>query len=182
MPPHPENGHGSCLNLSLRELGNIENEGLAMHTQDTIRTLNRLIQTCRDGEEFCRVAGESVDSVGLRPLFKFRSDEWGRQGDELQALVLLLGGDPATLGTAGAQVLRGWMKLKALIFGRGDLSVLCLWQASQQRALERYEEALSGYLPQRIRRTVSLQADRVLDRAEQIATLRDQYSVHSQGA
>ena len=170
------------LELKSRERRNIENEGVGMHTQDTIRTLNRLIQTCRDGEEFCRAAGESVDSVGLRPLFNFRREEWGRQGDELQALVLLLGGDPATFGTAGAQLLRGWVKLKALVFGRSDLSVLSLWQASQQRALERYEEALSGYLPQRIRRTVGLQADRVMDRAEQIATLCDRYSVHSQGA
>jgi hypothetical protein len=48
--------------------------------------------------------------------------------------------------------------------------------------LARYEEALSGYLPQRIRRTVSLQADRVLDRAEQIETLRDRFMIHSQGA
>jgi uncharacterized protein (TIGR02284 family) len=159
-----------------------ENEGVAMHTQDTIRTLNRLIQTCRDGEEFCRAAGESVDSIELRPLFRFRSEEWGRQGDELQALVLLLGGDPATFGTAEAQVLRGWMKLKALIFGRSDLSVLEQWRAAQQHALARYEEALSGYLPQRIRRTVSLQADRVLDRAEQIEIIRDRFMVHSQGA
>jgi uncharacterized protein (TIGR02284 family) len=153
-----------------------------MHTQDTIRTLNRLIQTCRDGEDFCRVAGESVDSVGLRPLFRFRSEEWGRQGDELQALVLLLGGEPASFGTAGAQILRGFMKLKALIFGRSDHSVLDLWQSFQQHAVERYEEALSGYLPQRIRRTVSLQADRVMDRSEQVGNLRDRYAIHSQGA
>jgi uncharacterized protein (TIGR02284 family) len=170
------------LKLSQESVETDENEGVAMHTQDTIRTLNRLIQTCRDGEEFCRAASESVDSIKLRPLFRFRSEEWGRQGDELQALVLLLRGDPATFGTAEAQVLRGWMKLKALIFGRSDLSVLEQWRVAQQHALARYEEALSGYLPQRIRRTVSLQADRVLDRAEQIETIRDRFMVHSQGA
>jgi uncharacterized protein (TIGR02284 family) len=153
-----------------------------MHTRDVIRTLNLLIQTCRDGEAFCRVAGECAHNVELRPLFGFRREEWGRQGDELQALVLLLGGDPAMLGTAGAEALRGWMKLKALVFGRDDASLLALWQATQQRALERYEEALSGYLPQRIRRTVSLQADRVMDRADQMANLRDRYSIHSQSA
>jgi uncharacterized protein (TIGR02284 family) len=153
-----------------------------MHTQGTIRTLNRLIQTCRDGEEFCRVAGDSVDSVGLRPLFRFRSEEWGRQGDELQALVLLLGGEPARSGTLTAPLSRGWMKLKAALFGRCDLAVLEEWRTAQRYALERYEEALRGYLPQRIRRTVSLQADRVMDRCEQVENLRDQYSIHSQGA
>jgi uncharacterized protein (TIGR02284 family) len=153
-----------------------------MHTQDTIRALNRLIQVCRDGEEFCRVAGESVDSTGLRPLFRFRSEEWGRQGDELQALVLLLGGEPATSGTMGAPVLRAWIKLKAALLGRCDLAVLEEWRSAQQDALARYDEVLSGYLPQRIRRTVSLQADRVMDRREQIESLRDRYSIRSQGA
>jgi uncharacterized protein (TIGR02284 family) len=160
----------------------VEIKGVAMHTRDTIRTLNRLIRTCRDGEAFCRLAGDFVDSIELRPLFRFRGEEWGRQGDELQALVLLLGGDPAMSGAASAQALRGWMKLKALVFGRSDLSILALWQAAQQQALAGYEEALSGYLPQRIRRTVSLQADRVMDRATQIANLRDRYSIHSQSA
>lgn len=160
----------------------IRNEGVAMHTQDTIRTLNRLIETCREGEEFCRAAGESVDSAALRPLFRFRSEEWGRQGDELQALVLLLGGEPVTSGTLSAQAARAWMKLKAAMFGRCDLAVLEEWQHAQRVALTRYEEALGGYLPQRIRRTVSLQADRVMDRCEQIENVRDQYSIHSQGA
>lgn len=153
-----------------------------MHTQDIIRALNRLIQVCRDGEHFCRAAGESVQSAELRPLFRFRCEEWGRQGDELQALVLLLGGDPATSGTAAAGVSRAWMKLKAVLFGRCDGAVLEEWHDAQHHALERYAEALNGYLPQRIRRTVSLQTDHIMDRHAQIETLRDQHSVHSQGA
>jgi uncharacterized protein (TIGR02284 family) len=160
----------------------MRNEEVAMRTQETIRTLNRLIQTCRDGEEFCRVCGEAVDGMGLKSLLRYRSEEWGRNGDELQALVLLLGGEPATSGTPGARILRSWITLKAAIFGPGDLSVLENWEQQQQNALDRYEEALGGYLPERIRRTVSLQADRIVDRTDQIGGLRDQYTIHSQGA
>jgi len=61
-----------------------------MRTQATIRTLNTLIRACRDSEELCAVCGDSVESAGLRSLLRYRSEEWGRQGDELQALVLLL--------------------------------------------------------------------------------------------
>src|SRR5690606_22613895 len=149
-----------------------------MRTQETIRTLNKLIQTCRDGEELCRACGEAVDSPGLRTLLRYRSEEWGRQGDELQALVLLLGGEPAVGGTHAARVLRAWFAVEAAIGGPSGLPMLESWQRDQQRALDRYEEALSGYLPERIRRTVSLQADRVVDRYEQIGGLREQYAIH----
>ncbi|MEP7247042.1 MAG: DUF2383 domain-containing protein, partial [Gammaproteobacteria bacterium] len=66
-----------------------------MRTQATIRILNRLIRTCRDGEDVCGACSDATESPGLRSLMRYRSEEWGRQGDELQALVLLLGGKPA---------------------------------------------------------------------------------------
>lgn len=153
-----------------------------MRTQETIRTLNKLIKTCRDGEELCRACGDTADSPGLRTLLRYRSEEWGRQGDELQALVLLLGGEPAVSATPAAKMLRMWLTAKMAIVGPSDPSILEVWQRAQHRALDHYEEALSGYLPERIRRTVSLQADRIMDRFEQIGGLREQYSIHSQGA
>jgi uncharacterized protein (TIGR02284 family) len=153
-----------------------------MRTQETIRTLNRLIRTCRDGEDLCRIYSESVESAGLRTLLRFRSEEWARQGDELQALVLLLGGEPATYGSLGARLASAWTSLRTAVFGATDLPVLEQWQRVQQHSLDRYEEALSGYLPERIRRTVSLQADRVVDRFEQISALHGQYAVQSQTA
>lgn len=153
-----------------------------MRTQETIRTLNRLIRTCRDGERFCRVGMAAAESAGLRALLRYRSEEWGRQGDELQALVLLLDGEPATAGTPAARMRCAWTALRAATFGPSDLPVVEQWQRLQQRALDRYEEALDGYLPERIRRTVQLQAERVLERCDQIGALRGQCAIHSHGA
>ena len=153
-----------------------------MRTQETIRTLNRLIQVCRDGEQICRACAEAAESSDLRVTLRSRSDEWGRQGDELQALVLLLGGEPATTGTMHALASRAWLSLKVAVFGRRDLLVLEQWQRAQQRALDRYAEALSGHLPGRIRRSVSLQAGRVTDRYDQIIGLRERYATQSHGA
>ena len=153
-----------------------------MRTQATIRTLNKLIRTCRDSEELCGVCADAVESPGLRSLLRYRSEEWGRQGDELQALVLLLGGKPATSATLYAHARASWLGLKGALLGPSDLAAIEVWQQSQRMGLHRYDEALGSYLPERIRRTVSLQANRVLDRSEKIGMLRGQYTLRSQSA
>ena len=153
-----------------------------MHTQHTIVTLNRLTRICRDGEDFCRVCSARLESPGLSGLLRLRSEEWGRLGDELQALVLLLGGEPATAGTFGARARRMWMALRMVLLGASEMGCVEEWHNMQQAALERYEEAIGGYLPERIRRTLALQADRISDRAEDIGTLRGRYAIRSQSA
>ena len=153
-----------------------------MRTQATIRILNKLIRTCRDAEEVCGICSDTVDSAGLRSLLRYRSEEWGRQGDELQALVLLLGGDPATSATAYGRVAAAWLGFKTALLGTSDLAGIEAWQATQHRGLERYQDALNGYLPERIRRTLSLQADRILDRSEKLDMLRGEYTLQSPDA
>ena len=63
-----------------------------------------------------------------------------------------------------------------------DLAAIEVWQQVQRRGMDRYDEALASYLPERIRRTVALQANRILDRSEKIGMLRGEYALHSQGA
>ena len=152
-----------------------------MRTQATIRILNRLIRTCRDGEEICGACSDATESSGLRSLLRYRSEEWGRQGDELQALVLLLGGTPAVSSNASANLLATWLVVRTALLGRSDAEALELWSRVQRRGLERYEMALNGYLPERIRRTVSLHSRRVLDRSEKIGILRGEYEMPAHG-
>jgi uncharacterized protein (TIGR02284 family) len=153
-----------------------------MRTQDTIRTLNRLIRACRDGEEFCELCGDAVQSPDLGSILRYRAQEWGRQGDELQALVLLLDGEPATAGGATALVLRTWLLARAVVLGPSDVAVLDHWRRLHERALDAYEDAIGGYLPERIRRTLSLQADRVAERLEHIERVCAQRGAQPHGA
>jgi uncharacterized protein (TIGR02284 family) len=143
-----------------------------MHKQDTIRILNRLTRVCRDGEAFCRVGARSRVRKELRALLRNRSEEWGRLGDELQALVLLLNGEPALSGTFAAAARRGWLAVRTALFGSAEATVVEAWEHMQREASERYAAAMSGYLPERIRRTISLQGDRISDRCDQIGSLR----------
>jgi len=153
-----------------------------MRTQDTIRTLNRLIGVCRDGEEFCESCGDVVQSPDLGSILRYRAQEWGRQGDELQALVLLLDGEPARAGGTTALALRSWLLARAVILGPSDIAVLDHWRRLYERALAAYEDAIGGYLPERIRRTLTLQADRVAERLEHIERVCAQRGAHPRSA
>ena len=147
-----------------------------MRTADTIRTLNNLIRTCRDAESLCGVWGETAESAHLRHRLCHRSEEWGRQGDELQALVLLLGGEPARAATAIAGGQGIWEGVRTMILGRSDSRALDGCEQTQQYALGRYEEALGGYLPERIRRTIGLQARQISARCDRISEPRGHFA------
>lgn len=148
--------------------------------QKTIRTLNQLTRVCRDGEESCRVCGARAASSDLRALLCQRGDEWGRLGDELQALVLSLDGSPVTSGTVAARARRAWLVLTAALLGPTDAALIESRRRAHRHALARYAEAVGGYLPERIRRTVSLQADRIADRLDEIEGLQRRTAAHFQ--
>lgn len=150
-----------------------------MHAENTILTLNRLIRVCRDGENFCAAAAREAAAVELGTLLRHRGEEWGRLGDELQALVLLLGGEPATSATLAARARHWCLGARVAVLGPADATIVGAWQGMERQAETRYLEAIEGYLPERIRRTVSLQADRVVGRAERIGHLLGEVALHS---
>jgi uncharacterized protein (TIGR02284 family) len=154
-----------------------------MRARETIRTLNRLIKSCRGAEAFCLACAQTRGASQLRSVLRRRSEEWGRYGDELQALVLMLGGEPVTASPAGAWVRRRiWLAGKALLLGSTEALVLEEWQREQQRVLSRYEEALKGYLARRVLRTVTVQSARIEQRLQQIESLCHEYAVGSPNA
>ncbi|HEY4210880.1 MAG TPA: PA2169 family four-helix-bundle protein [Steroidobacteraceae bacterium] len=150
-----------------------------MSARQSIRTLNRLVQTCRDGEAACAAWSAAVASPDLEEGLWHRSQEWGRQGDELQALVLLLGGRPARTATPAGRALRGWILLKRVFLGRSDLSVVLGWEQAQRNALRRYQHALEGTQPAQVHRTLLLQAARLSDHHHHLEDLVGRFAAHS---
>jgi uncharacterized protein (TIGR02284 family) len=149
-----------------------------VRTHETVRTLNRLIRTCRDAEDLCTSLASTTGSAGVAAQLRDRGEEWARRGDELQALVLLLDGEPETQASPTAPLRRAWLHLKAVALSATDVPALDAWQRMQQQAATIYEEALDSYLPARIRRTVGLQADRIGDQPGHRAPARGQYALH----
>ncbi len=105
---------------------------MLMRLFGTVWTLNSLIRTCRDGEAVCRAWSGTARSPDLCHLLSARSQEWARQADELQALVLLFEGRPARAG-----------------------------------------------LPERVRRTLTLQASRLSAHHHRLEDLRGHFAAQS---
>lgn len=152
---------------------------MLMRLFGTVWTLNSLIRTCRDGEAVCRAWSGTARSPDLCDLLRVRSQEWARQADELQALVLLFEGRPARAGTFGGQVLAVWVAAKAVFLGRSDLPVVLDWEHLQRRALRRYQHVLGGSLPERVRRTLTLQASRLSAHHHCLEDLRGHFAAQS---
>ena len=79
----------------------------------------------------------------------------------------------------GGGARRIWLACKALVLGSSEALVRDEWRVVQRRVLQRYKEALHGYLARRILRTVSVQAARISQRLEQIESLRNEHAVRS---
>jgi uncharacterized protein (TIGR02284 family) len=149
-----------------------------MAAAQVITTLNGLIRNGRDAEDFCAICSR-IAAAPLAVLLRQRGEEWGRLTDELQALVLLLGGTPAALPSLGARARHLALAGRARLIGTHESLILGQWQRLEHDALARYEAATAHPLPEQIRRTLTLQTERALRRLEQVSRLSGHPLAHS---
>jgi uncharacterized protein (TIGR02284 family) len=137
----------------------------------TIKTLNHLIQTCKDGERGYRTAASHVQSVDLMELFDRLSLQRAAFAEALQADVQRLGGAPATHGTIIGTIFRGWMNLKSEVRGDDELAVLEECERCEEWALEAYQQALQESLPTEVDEMIRLQFAHIQDAHAEIKAL-----------
>jgi uncharacterized protein (TIGR02284 family) len=145
-----------------------------MDNKDIIRTLNRLIETSKDGEQGFQTTAEHVKSPALRRLFTARANECRQAAAELRALVTEQGGDPDESGSASEAVHRGWAAIKSALTGYTDLALLEECERGEDTALARYRAALEEDLPAVVRAPVERQYEGVIRNHAQVRALRDQ--------
>src|SRR5690554_2537491 len=63
-------------------------------SKEVISTLNDLIETSKDGEAGFRTCAEDIKRPELKSLFTERAAQCAQAAQELQAIVIRLGGDP----------------------------------------------------------------------------------------
>ena len=117
---------------------------MAEHTERDV--LNRLIQTCRDGERGFRYAANHVRSQEVKALFL----EIAGQRDEFAGEVLphaqRLGGATAPDGSIAGALHRGWMTVKDAIGTHDDAVIIREAERGERMALAAYEDALDEVL------------------------------------
>jgi len=146
---------------------------MAKSIQDYVSTLNKLIETCKDGEYGFRTCAEHVKSTQLRQVFTSRADECRQAATELQSLVLRLGGKADTGSSVTGTMHRGWVNLKGMLTGDSDQAALNECERGEDAALARYRDAIKQDLPSDVMDIVQRQYEGVKRNHDQIRSLRD---------
>jgi uncharacterized protein (TIGR02284 family) len=144
-----------------------------MDNDDVISTLNKLIETCKDGEEGFRTSAEHVKSPELRTVFTKCADSCRRGASELQAEVARLGGSAEDHSSASGALHRSWVNLKAALTGNDDKAILNECERGEDAALARYRGAIKEPLPSEIMAIVQRQYEGVKRNHDRIRSLRD---------
>lgn len=144
-----------------------------MDNDDVIDTLNKLIETCKDGEYGFRTSAEHVKSEQLRSVFLERAESCRKGAAELQAEVARLGGKAESDSSTTGSLHRGWVNLKGMLSGDSDQAALDECERGEDAALKRYREAIKKDLPSDVAAIVERQYEGVKRNHDQIRSLRD---------
>jgi uncharacterized protein (TIGR02284 family) len=142
---------------------------------DDVRdVLQKLIETCRDGETGYLHAAGLADDPELKNYFQQQSLERGRFRVALTEAVKKLGeATPDTSGSSAAVIHRAWFELKDDL-GGGDHTLLESVEQGEDRAKEGYASALESELPAAIGQLVREQYASVKAAHDRIRTWRDE--------
>jgi uncharacterized protein (TIGR02284 family) len=140
---------------------------------DTIEIIDKLIETCRDGQEGYRDAAEHTQTPDLKEFLNQQSLERAKFAGELESVAQRLGeSDPDRGSSITGKLHRAWFDLKQK-FGGGDVSILESVEAGEDTAKKSYQEALRADLPLDVHTIIERQAHSVLAAHDQVRSLRD---------
>lgn len=142
-------------------------------SKEVISILNDLIETSKDGEEGFRVCAEDAKRPDLKTLFRDRALACAKSAQELQAIVIRMGGDPEDSTSISGDLHRRWVDLKSLVTGKNDEAILNECERGEDVAKKNYRKALEKPLPEDVRLIVQRQYDGVLRNHDQVKMLRD---------
>ena len=132
-----------------------------MDNDQTISTLNGLIETCKDGERGFRTASDGLTDPLTKSAFQGYARERGQMARELQDEVRRLGGDPDKSGSMSGALHRGWINIKSVVTGKDDGSIIAEAERGEDAAKQTYDDALQAGLSGTTLALVQQQAARV---------------------
>lgn len=143
-------------------------------TKETIKVLNDLIETSKDGEAGFKDLAENTKNEHLRSVFTRAAGDTASAAAELQGLVRNLGGDPETTTSVAGDLHRRWVDLKSAVTGKDDAALLNEAERGEDVAKKSYRKALenSDVAPD-VRAVIQKQYDGVLRNHDKIKALRD---------
>lgn len=142
---------------------------------ETINVIDKLIETCLDGQEGYRHAAEHTQTAELRDFFNRQSLERAKFAGELESLAHHLGeADPERSPSLSNKLQNAWFDLKQKL-GGDDVSILESVEAGEDNAKKHFQEALRADLPIDVHEIVETQTRSVLAAHDRVRDLRDSY-------
>jgi uncharacterized protein (TIGR02284 family) len=142
---------------------------------DTIDTIVRLIETCRDGQAGYLEAAELARNGELRNFFAHQSLERSKFAGELESVARNLGDAAPGRGPSyAARLHHAWIDLKQML-GGGDASVLSSVELGESHAKSHYKEALQADLPAYVHDIIERQAESVSAAYDEVNALSSVY-------
>jgi uncharacterized protein (TIGR02284 family) len=142
---------------------------------NTIDVIEKLIETCRDGQAGYLEAAEHTRNAELRMFFSHQALERAKFAGELEGAARHLGeADPGRTPSFASTLHRAWIDLKHRL-GAGDSGILQSVESGEHNARNNYHEALQAGLPHDVQAIVEVQAESVFAAHDQVRTLQDMY-------
>jgi len=143
-------------------------------SNETVSSLNDLIETLKDGKEGFESAAKNVKDTNVQQVFAEFAAQRSRFAGELQSEVKRLGGEAEKTGSTAAAVHRGWINLKSAL-GGGEKAILEEAERGEDVAVKSYEKAIKANLSPDVAGVVRRQFAEVKKAHDQVRDLRDSW-------
>jgi len=143
--------------------------------EETVSILNRLIETCRDGQDGFRTASECIaEDPELKMLLSSFSLQRAKFAGDLEAQLIVMGEhEPPRDSSLKGAAHRGWINLKAAMTRSDNHAILAECERGEDVAMAEYNDALSTRLPEPVREMVMRQRQEVIATHNTVRALRD---------
>ena len=143
-------------------------------TKETLSTINRLVETLKDGQEGFREASGAVQDHELKSLFSEYSLQRSKFAGELQNYAITLGeSDPENTSSTAGALHRAWINIKSAVSSRDDHAILSECERGEDSAVAEYKKAMEGNLPSPLADIISRQYTDIKAAHDHVKSLRD---------
>lgn len=142
-----------------------------------VAILQELIETSEDGKKGFQEAAQRADDSDLKRLFQQRAESCAQAANDLQNLVMSMGGKTDSSGSALGAAHRGWVWARSAV-GDANVAVLEEVERGEDYAKGVYGRALKTALPEQAKSLVERHYQGVLKNHDRIRDLRNQYRAH----